>query len=99
MVGERTGHKYHYAIADYLQRSADTSRQNRFDQAIAVGEAARIMQQGCKPSCRPLSGEGDSYTWTIEPADLSDVANHEKFMPRISLPRMATALPTPHATI
>lgn len=85
MVGERTGHKYHYAIADYLQRSArHISSKTDLDQAIAVGEAAAHYAaqglQGVMPAI--IRGESDSYTWTIEPADLADVANHEKFMPR-----------------
>lgn len=85
MIGERTGHKYHYAIADYLQRSArHISAKTDLDQAIAVGEAgAHYAAQGMQAVMPAIiRGEGDSYTWTIEPADLSDVANHEKFMPR-----------------
>ena len=85
MIGERTGHKYHYAIADYLQRSArHISAKTDLDQAIAVGEAAAHYAAQGMQAVMPaiIRGEGDSYTWTIEPADLSDVANHEKFMPR-----------------
>ena len=85
MVGERTGHKYHYAIADYLQRSArHISAKTDLDQAIAVGEAAAHYAAQGMQAVMPaiIRGEGESYTWTIEPADLSDVANHEKFMPR-----------------
>lgn len=85
MIGERTGHKYHYAIADYLQRSArHVSAKTDLDQAIAVGEAAAHYaaegMQAVMPAIK--RGESDEYSWSVEPADLSDVANHEKFMPR-----------------
>lgn len=85
MIGERTGHKYHYAIADYLQRSArHISAKTDLDQAIAAGEAAAHYAAQGMQAVMPaiIRGEGETYTWTIEPADLSDVANHEKFMPR-----------------
>ena len=101
MVGERTGHKYHYAIADYLQRSArHISAKTDLDQTIAVGRRRALCNWGMQAVMPAIIGaKALSYTWTIEPADLSDVANHEKFMPEISLPRTATALPTPPAII
>ena len=86
------GHKYHYAIADYLQRSArHISAKTDLDQAIAVGEAAAHYAAQGMQAVMPaiIRGEG-SYTWTIEPADLSDVET-TKILPRISLPRTATA--------
>ena len=85
MIGERTGHKYHYAIADYLQRSArHIASKTDLDQAIAVGEAAAHYAAQGMQAVMPaiIRAQEPGYRWSVEPANLSDVANHEKFMPR-----------------
>ncbi len=85
MVKEDLGLKYHYAIADYLQRSArHISSKTDVDQAYAVGRAgveyAMSGKSGVMPAIRRLSDE--PYEWDIVAADLKDIANREKMLPR-----------------
>lgn len=84
IVREDTGFKYHYAIADYLQRSArHIASKTDLDQAHALGKAgveyAAEGISGMMPSIRRLSD--DPYEWDIIPADLTMVANQEKMLP------------------
>jgi len=77
--------KYHYAIADYLQRSArHIASKVDVEQAYAVGRAAvelalrgenAVMPTIVRRSDRP-------YRWSIGTAPLTRVANREKMMPR-----------------
>ncbi|MGE4658982.1 MAG: 6-phosphofructokinase, partial [Gammaproteobacteria bacterium] len=79
------GYKYHYAIADYLQRSArHIASKLDVDQAYAVGKAAvefglkgenAIMPTIVRHSDKP-------YRWSIGKVALSRVANREKMLPR-----------------
>lgn len=85
MVKEALGYKYHWAVADYLQRSArHIASATDVEQALALGKAAVE---------RALAGENaimlaivrvsdDPYRWEIGQAPLAEVANVEKFMPR-----------------
>lgn len=85
LVRERAGHKFHYAICDYLQRSGrHIASKTDLDQAIAVGEAAaQYAAEGLQAVMPAIKrGASESYTWHLEPAPLSAIANHEKFMPR-----------------
>jgi len=85
MVRDGLGLKYHYAIADYLQRSArHISSQTDVDQAYAVGKAAIELAIAGKNAVMPvIVREADApYTWHIGEAPLSEVANVEKMMPR-----------------
>lgn len=85
MVRDGLGLKYHYAIADYLQRSArHISSQTDVDQAYAVGKAAVEFAIAGKNAVMPvIVREADApYTWHIAEAPLADVANVEKMMPR-----------------
>jgi len=85
MVRDGLGLKYHYAIADYLQRSArHISSQTDVDQAYAVGKAAVELAIAGKNAVMPvIVREADEpYTWHIGEAPLSEVANVEKMMPR-----------------
>ena len=85
LVKENLGYKYHWAVADYLQRSArHIASKTDAEQAYAVGKAAvefalkghnAVMPTIVRKSSKP-------YKWTIAMAKLSDVANREKFMPR-----------------
>jgi 6-phosphofructokinase 1 len=85
MVREALGYKYHWAVADYLQRAArHIASQVDVDQAYAVGKAAvelavkgvnAVMPVIVRKSSRP-------YKWTIGHVPLADVANKEKKMPR-----------------
>lgn len=85
LVKEALGYKYHWAVADYLQRSArHIASATDVEQALALGKAAVE---------RALAGENaimlaivrvsdDPYRWEIGQAPLAEVANVEKFMPR-----------------
>lgn len=85
IVKDRTGMKYHWALADYLQRSArHIASKTDVEQAYAVGRVAvelavaghnAVMPTIVRKSDRP-------YRWEIGVADLKDVANVEKKMPR-----------------
>ena len=85
MVKDALGYKYHWALADYLQRSArHIASATDVEQAYAVGKAAVEMAVAGKNAVMPaiIRGTGKRYSWTIEEAPLSKVANVEKMMPR-----------------
>ena len=85
MVNDELGLKYHYAIADYLQRSArHIASATDVRQAYAVGKAAVELALAGENSVMPaIRRKSDRpYRWTIETAPLSRVANREKKMPR-----------------
>ncbi|MCC7330799.1 MAG: 6-phosphofructokinase [Gammaproteobacteria bacterium] len=77
--------KYHYAIADYLQRSArHIASQVDVEQAYAVGKAAvELALRGENAVMPTIVRKSDKpYRWTIGTAPLARVANREKMMPR-----------------
>lgn len=85
MVKEALGYKFHWAVADYLQRSArHIASKTDVDQAYALGKAAVELalkgQNAVMPTVDRLSDK--PYKWKIGVAPLSKVANVEKFMPR-----------------
>ena len=85
MIRQAHGYKYHWAVSDYLQRSArHLASQTDFEQAYAVGEAAVMLaldgQNGVMPVIKRLSD--NPYTWEIATAQLADMANVEKMLPR-----------------
>ncbi len=85
MVKNELGFKYHYAIADYLQRSArHIASATDVEQAYAVGRAAVEMALAGENAVMPaiVRKSDRPYRWTIEKAPLSRVANREKMMPR-----------------
>jgi 6-phosphofructokinase len=84
-VKDAFGYKYHWAVADYLQRSArHIASQTDVEQAYAVGKAAVEMAVAGKNAVMPTieRGKGKRYRWSIGEARLDDVANVEKMMPR-----------------
>ncbi len=85
MIKDELGYKYHWAVADYLQRAArHIASQTDLDQAYAVGEAAVEMAVAGKNAVMPciVRGKGKRYSWKIGEAPLQSVANVEKKMPR-----------------
>ncbi|MBE0505694.1 MAG: 6-phosphofructokinase [Marinospirillum sp.] len=85
MVKQDLGYKYHWAVADYLQRSArHLASATDVSQAYAVGEAAVKLALEGKNSVMPTIQRTSEtpYQWEIGEACLSDIANVEKFMPR-----------------
>ena len=85
MVRDELGLKFHYAIADYLQRSArHIASATDVSQAYAVGRAAVEMALSGENSIMPaiVRTSDRPYRWNIGKAPLSRVANVEKRMPR-----------------
>jgi ATP-dependent phosphofructokinase / diphosphate-dependent phosphofructokinase len=85
MVRDELGYKYHYAVADYLQRSArHIASATDVKQAYAVGQAAVKMALAGKTAVMPIIKRVSDkpYRWRIEDAPLSRIANKEKMLPR-----------------
>jgi 6-phosphofructokinase 1 len=85
MVREELGFKYHYAVADYLQRSArHIASAVDVEQAYAVGKAAVKMALAGKTAVMPVIRRTSDkpYRWRIGEAPLAKVANKEKKLPR-----------------
>jgi len=85
MVRDNLGYKYHYAVADYLQRSArHIASAVDVEQAYAVGKAAvKYALQGKTAVMPVIKRTSDKpYRWKIESAPLSRIANKEKMLPK-----------------
>jgi 6-phosphofructokinase 1 len=85
MVKHALGYKYHWALADYLQRSArHIASATDVEQAYAVGRAAVEYALAGKNSVMVTieRNEGENYSWSLGEAPLEHVANQEKMMPR-----------------
>ena len=85
LVKERLGHKYHWAVADYLQRAArHLASKTDLEQAYAVGRAAVELAVRGKSAVMPaiVRTSDKPYRWKIEAAPLDKVANVEKKLPR-----------------
>jgi ATP-dependent phosphofructokinase / diphosphate-dependent phosphofructokinase len=85
MTQEAFGYKFHWAVADYLQRSArHIASKVDVDQAYAVGKAAVELALKGKNAVMPVIVRKSSkpYRWTIGEAPLGLVANKEKKVPR-----------------
>ena len=83
-VKDKLGHKVHWALPDYLQRSArHIASQTDLDHALAVGKAAVSLALDGENSTMPvIKRKSDSpYRWKIEAAPLSRIANREKKLP------------------
>lgn len=90
LVNSKLGFKYHWAVADYLQRAArHIASQTDVEQAYAVGEAAVEMAIAGKNAVMPtiIRGNGDRYRWSIGEAPLNRIANREKKMPKSFISR------------
>jgi 6-phosphofructokinase len=84
MTQEAFGYKFHWAVADYLQRSArHIASKVDVDQAYAVGKAAVELALKGKNAVMPVIIRKSSkpYRWGIGEAPLSAVANQEKKVP------------------
>ncbi len=85
IVKERLGYKCHWAVADYLQRSArHIASANDVQQAYAMGKAAVEFALAGKNAVMPtvVRLSDQPYRWTIGEAKLSRVANVERKMPK-----------------
>ena len=77
-------YKYHWAVADYLQRSArHIASQTDLEQAYALGESAVNLAMEGKNALMPtiVRVSDAPYEWKIGTAPLDEVANQEKMMP------------------
>ena len=84
IVKKALGYKFHWAVADYLQRSARHLASNSdVEQAYALGKAAVEMALDGKNSIMPsiVRLSNNPYKWEIGYGELKDIANVEKMMP------------------
>lgn len=84
MVRDDLGLKYHYAIADYLQRSArHIASKTDVEQAYALGRhAALLAHQGANAVMPTIIRTSDHpYSYSLGQVPLAEVANIEKPMP------------------
>ncbi|HHH45950.1 MAG TPA: 6-phosphofructokinase, partial [Thiotrichales bacterium] len=85
MIRDNLGHKYHWAVADYLQRAArHIASKTDVNQAYAMGKAAVEFALAGKNSVMPtiVRTSNRPYRWKVGEAPLSRVANREKMMPK-----------------
>lgn len=85
LVKNNLGYKYHWALSDYLQRSArHIASRTDVEQAYALGKAAVELALSGKNAIMPIivREKGDKYQWSIGEAPLEKVANVEVKMPR-----------------
>ena len=85
MIKEALGYKYHWALADYLQRSArHIASRVDVEQAYAVGRAAVELALAGKNAVMPVIVRQSSkpYRWKIGSVSIAEVANREKMVPR-----------------
>lgn len=83
-IKKNLGYKYHWAVADYLQRAAaHIASKTDVDQAYALGKAAiEYANAGQTNIMLTIKRESSSpYRWSVGTAKLSDVANIEAKMP------------------
>jgi len=85
LVKEQLGYKYHWAVADYLQRAArHIASKVDVEQAYAVGKAAVQFAVAGQNAVMPaiIRKSSKPYRWAIEAVPLSAVANVENTVPR-----------------
>jgi len=85
LVRDRFGYRCHWAVADYLQRSArHIASKVDVQQAYAVGKAAVELAIKGRNAVMPIIVRKSNrpYKWTIGVAELKDIANREKMLPR-----------------
>ena len=84
MVKQAHGYKFHWAVADYLQRAArHIASKTDVDQAYALGKVAVELALQGKNAVMPtiVRTSDQPYSWEVGSVDLAKVANVEKFMP------------------
>lgn len=85
LVKQALGHKFHWAVADYLQRAArHLASATDVRQAYELGQrAVELALEGRNAVMPTIERTSDvPYTYRIGCAPLDQVANTEKFMPR-----------------
>jgi 6-phosphofructokinase 1 len=90
LIKDKLGYRFHWAVADYLQRAArHIASATDVDQAYALGKAAvELAIKGENAVMPTIVRKSDSpYKWKVGVAPLKDVANVEKKMPRSFISR------------
>jgi len=85
LIRGRLGYKFHWAVADYLQRSArHIASKVDVEQAYAMGKAAVEMAVAGVHGKLPVivRTSDQPYRWKVGQADLAKVANVEKTVPK-----------------
>jgi 6-phosphofructokinase len=85
LIKHHLGYKFHYAISDYLQRSArHIASKTDVEQAYALGKAAVELALAGKNAIMPIiiRESDEPYRWSIGEALLEKVANVEVSLPR-----------------
>lgn len=84
LIKTKLGHKYHWALPDYLQRSGrHIASGTDAEQAYALGRrAVELAVEGRNAVMPAIVRVSDTpYAWKIDVAQLQNVANREKMMP------------------
>lgn len=84
LVTRELGHKHHWAVADYLQRSArHVASATDIEQAYALGRAAVSLLLEGASGVMPVivRNSDDPYRWTIGKVELEQVAGKERMVP------------------
>lgn len=85
LIKDKLKYKYHWALCDYLQRSArHIASGTDVEQAYRLGRAAVEAAMAGKNAIMPIivRESGKKYAWSIGEAPLKDIANVEVNMPR-----------------
>ena len=85
LIKDSLGYKFHWAVADYLQRSArHIASTVDLEQAYSVGKYAVKYAENGDSGVMPIivRGKGKKYTWKISKAPLNKIANKEKKLPK-----------------
>lgn len=85
LIKSNLGYKYHWALADYLQRAArHIASKTDVEQAYALGKAALEFALAGKNAVMPIivRESNNPYRWSIGEAPLEKIANVEVNLPR-----------------
>ncbi|AUH72426.1 6-phosphofructokinase [Legionella sainthelensi] len=85
LIKTELNYKYHWAVADYLQRAArHIASKVDLEQAYALGKAAVELAVKGHNAIMPIivREQDEPYQWSIGHAALADVANQEKALPK-----------------
>ena len=84
MIKQAFGYKFHWGVADYLQRAArHLASKSDVEQAYALGKSAVELAIEGRNSVMPavIRDSSSPYQWHIGVGELKDIANVEKMMP------------------
>lgn len=84
LIKDRLGFKYHWALADYLQRAArHIASKTDVEQSLALGKAAVALALAGKNATMPIivRTSNHPYAWQIGEAPLEKAANVEVGLP------------------